>query len=154
MAALTLLGGVAYLLEKSLLELLRSCDGEPAPDRGLPPMMLEEERPPVRPNGGLDGPAEDGSMGELLADGEVDRGWLGGWCEGKPPREKSPAREVDIINYQADAGQIAAPVRLDRWEGGMFMRNVVFDKEEGSKRNNEEPSRWRRSKSLKLPRPR
>ena len=91
----------AYRLEKSRLEPPRSCDGEPAPDRGLPPIMLEEESPPTRPNGGLLlEAAVDGSMGELLADGEPERGWLGVCAE--YPSGKSPGREVDIINYQVD----------------------------------------------------
>ncbi len=85
-------------MEKSLLDPARSCEGEPAPDRGLPPIILEDERPPTIPKGGLALAAVEGSMGELLADGDPERGWLGG-CE-EYPSEKSPDREVDIINYR------------------------------------------------------
>lgn len=59
--------------------------------------MLEDEKPPVKPKGGL----EPWSIGELLVDGEVDRGWLGGreWeCDGKPGGKWSDL-ELDIINY-------------------------------------------------------
>lgn len=69
------------LLEPPVPEPVRSCEGEPAPDRGVPDIMLEEERPPTRPKGGLEEePDPGGSIGELFADGEVERGWLGG-CE-------------------------------------------------------------------------
>lgn len=78
--------GKAYRLEKSLLEPPlpeppRSWLGEPAPERGVPDIMLDEDSPPTSPKGGLEEePDPGGSMGELLAEGDAERGWLGG-CE-------------------------------------------------------------------------
>lgn len=72
--------GGAYLLEKSLPDPARSCEGEPAPERGLPAIKLDDESPPTKPKGGLEFDAAVRSMGELLPEGEVERGWLGG-CE-------------------------------------------------------------------------
>jgi hypothetical protein len=80
--------------------------------------MLEEESPPTRPNGGLLlEAADEGSMGELLADGEPERGWLGVCAE--YPSGKSPGREVDIINYQVD------PMRS---QGRLRSRSVLINR--------------------------
>lgn len=64
--------GRTNLLENRRLEPDISCDGEPAPDRGLLAILPEGLRPPDRPNGEREGGR--GSMGELLAEGEVERG--------------------------------------------------------------------------------
>jgi hypothetical protein len=62
-----------YLLEYSLLELPRSWDGEPAPDRALEAMRTDELTAPGRPKGDL---AEPESMGELFVDGDAERVWF------------------------------------------------------------------------------
>jgi hypothetical protein len=65
-------GGQTNLLENRRLEPGSSCDGEPAPDRELPAILFEGLRPPGKPNGEREGGR--GSMGELLAEGEPERG--------------------------------------------------------------------------------
>jgi hypothetical protein len=61
------------LLEKSLLAVPRSCDGDPLPDLVLFAMLPDAKRPLERlkedrlPDG-------KGSIGELFAEGELERG--------------------------------------------------------------------------------
>jgi len=49
-----------------------SCDGDPVPDRGALDILVDEPRPEESPKGDLMGAAE-GSPGEVLAVGEVER---------------------------------------------------------------------------------
>jgi hypothetical protein len=69
---------VTHLFENNLLEEppVISCEGEPAPDRVLPAILLDEFKPPGRPKGDLSDDPGDGSMGDVLAAvGEVERVW-------------------------------------------------------------------------------
>jgi hypothetical protein len=64
----------AHLFENSLLALLMSWDGEPLPDLGALAMFPACIMPPGMPKG--DRPADGReSIGELLAEGELERGW-------------------------------------------------------------------------------
>lgn len=100
---------LSHLLENSLLEPPISCDGEPAPERGLLVMMPAEDTdtPLGRPKGDLLTPAPGVSTGELLTEGDVERGWLG------KPRGKFSDLEVDIINYLAPPHETGSFYRLD-----------------------------------------
>ncbi len=49
-----------------------SWDGEPAPDRGAPDILVVGARPGDRPKGDLMVPLGDGSFGEVL-EGELER---------------------------------------------------------------------------------
>jgi hypothetical protein len=53
---------------------VRSCDGEPAPDRVVPDIFPDAVIPPGNPKGDLRDELVVGSVGELFADGEPDRG--------------------------------------------------------------------------------
>lgn len=66
---------ITYLLEKGRPTPLRSCDGEPAPDRVAPDILPPEVTPLGKPKGDLKEVPVVGSVGELLAEGEPDRGW-------------------------------------------------------------------------------
>jgi hypothetical protein len=62
-----------HLLEKSLLALPMSWDGDPLPDLGALPILFACMTPLVMPND--DRPADGReSIGELLAEGEFERG--------------------------------------------------------------------------------
>lgn len=61
-------------MEKGLLAPPSSCDGEPAPDRGVPAIFPPDVRPGGKPKGALTEEAPVGSVGELLAEGEPERG--------------------------------------------------------------------------------
>lgn len=50
-----------------------SCDGDPAPDRDVPPILPAEVSPGGKPKGDLIEPAV-GSVGELFALGDPERG--------------------------------------------------------------------------------
>jgi hypothetical protein len=63
----------AYRLENNLLEPLRSCDGEPAPDRVLPAILPEFKAPR---KGDLSEPALEGSVGDVFAVEDPERGKL------------------------------------------------------------------------------
>lgn len=65
--------GSTHLLENSLLEPPRSCDGDPAPERVLPAILPAFNAPR---KGDLRDPVLDGSVGEVLAVEEPDRGRL------------------------------------------------------------------------------
>lgn len=65
--------GHTYLLEKSLADAAMSCDGEPAPEREAPDILAGGLRPGERPKGDLAAPPEEGSSGEELVPGEVER---------------------------------------------------------------------------------
>jgi hypothetical protein len=64
----------AYRLENSLLEPPRSCDGEPAPDRVLPAILPVAFKAPRK--GDLSEPALEGSVGEVFAVEDPERGRL------------------------------------------------------------------------------
>ena len=67
----------AYLLENNLLAPVpRSCDGEPAPDRVLLAILPAEFKPPDNPNGDRNALPLEGSVGEVLAVEEPERGRL------------------------------------------------------------------------------
>lgn len=54
-----------------------SCDGEPAPDRVFPAILPAEFNPPAAsPKGDLGAPPLVGSVGEVLAVDEPERGRL------------------------------------------------------------------------------
>jgi hypothetical protein len=63
----------AYLLENTLLELPKSCEGEPAPDRVLPVIFPAEFKPPGTPKGDRKALVL-ASVGELVAVEAPDRG--------------------------------------------------------------------------------
>jgi hypothetical protein len=56
------------------MALLRSCDGEPAPERVVPAIFPTEDNPPGKENGDLKAKPGTGSVGDWLVPGEVDRG--------------------------------------------------------------------------------
>lgn len=63
------------LFENSRLEPAISCDGEPVPDRVLLDIMLLEFILPGRPKTDL-AVVDKGSIGEFVAEGELERFWL------------------------------------------------------------------------------
>lgn len=63
------------LLENSRLEPAISCDGEPVPDRVLLDIMLLEFILPGSPKTDL-AVVDKGSIGEFVAEGELERFWL------------------------------------------------------------------------------
>jgi hypothetical protein len=67
----------AYLFENNLLApLFSSCDGEPAPDRVLLAILPAELKPPGIPKGDRSALPLEGSVGEVLAVEDPDRGRL------------------------------------------------------------------------------
>lgn len=81
------------------MPLLSSCDGEPAPDRVFPAILPAEFNPPAdNPNGDLNALPLDGSVGEVVAVEEPERGRLTLGC-GKYPRVRCSDLEDDIIDY-------------------------------------------------------
>ena len=54
-----------------------SCDGEPAPDRVLLLILPEEFKPPDSPNGDLNALPLEGSIGDVFAVEDPERGRLG-----------------------------------------------------------------------------
>jgi len=69
-------GCLSYLLENSLLGLPNSCDGEPAPDRALLVIFPAEFKPPDKPKGDLKAFPLDGSVGDVFAVEDPERGRL------------------------------------------------------------------------------
>ena len=64
-----------YLFENNLLALPpSSCDGEPAPDRVLPAILPAEFKPPESPKGDLNALPLEGSVGDVLAVEDPERG--------------------------------------------------------------------------------
>ena len=70
--ALQRVRGITYRLENSRLAAAMSWDGEPAPDRGAPDILLEGARPGERPKGDRTAPADWGSLGDVLV-GDPER---------------------------------------------------------------------------------
>lgn len=66
----------AYLLENNLLAPPSSCDGEPAPDRVLPAILPAEVGPADTPNGDRKALPPDGSVGDVFAVDDPERGRL------------------------------------------------------------------------------
>jgi hypothetical protein len=64
----------SYLLEKSVRAPPSSCDGEPAPDRVLLAILPVELRLPGNPKGDLRALPLEGSVGEVLAVEDPERG--------------------------------------------------------------------------------
>lgn len=81
------------LFENSLLALLSSCDGEPAPERELPAILPTEVRPGGFPKGDLTDEPLGGSIGDVLPVEAPERG-----CSineaGRYPREGWSGLEV------------------------------------------------------------
>ena len=71
------LENVSYLLENNLLAPPSSCEGEPAPDRVFPAILPAAFNPPGNPNGDRSALPLEGSIGEVLAVEEPERGRLG-----------------------------------------------------------------------------
>jgi len=69
-----------YLFENNLLALASSCDGDPAPDRVLPAILPAEFKLPEIPNGDLNALPLEGSVGEVLAVEDPERGRLVAGC--------------------------------------------------------------------------
>ena len=76
LACASTLEGSADLLENNLLALLNSCDGEPAPDRALLAILPAEFKPPDKPKGDLNALPLEGSVGDVLAVEDPERGRL------------------------------------------------------------------------------
>jgi hypothetical protein len=90
---------VRYLLEKSRLDPPISCDGEPAPDRVAPDILVDGVKPGDRPKGDRTEPLGDGSLGDVLGGEFVLLGAADAWG-GYPIVRCSLGRVVlDIINY-------------------------------------------------------
>lgn len=85
-------------MEYSLFEPAKSCDGEPFPDREAAAILADEVRLLGRPKGDLMAPPDEGSLGEELAVGDVERAWPLAACGGYP-MVKCSDLVVDIINY-------------------------------------------------------
>jgi hypothetical protein len=90
-----------YLLENNLLALPpNSCDGEPAPDRVLLAILPAEFKPPDRPKGDRKALPLDGSVGELLAVEEPERGRPVAGV-GRYPKVRCSFLADDIIDYSS-----------------------------------------------------
>jgi len=80
-----------------------SCDGDPAPDRVFPAILPAAFNPPANPKGDLNPlPLAGGSVGEVLAVDEPERGRLALGC-GKYPSVRCSDLEDDIIDYSVPA---------------------------------------------------
>lgn len=71
-----------------------SCDGEPAPDRVLLAILPAEVKLPETPNGDLKAFPLEGSVGELLAVEDAERG-------GRYPNVRCSDLADDIIDYSS-----------------------------------------------------
>ena len=87
-------------MDRNLLPLPSSCDGEPAPDRVFPAILLADDNPPANPKGDLNALPAEASVGEVLAVDEPERGRLALGC-GKYPSVRCSDLEDDIIDYSA-----------------------------------------------------
>jgi hypothetical protein len=94
------LGGSSYLLENNRLALPNSCDGDPAPDRALLAILPAEFKPPDRPKGDLNALPLEGSVGEVFAVEDPERGRLTAGV-GRYPSVKCSDLEDDIIDYSS-----------------------------------------------------
>lgn len=113
----SLSGGSPYLLENSLLALPNSCDGDPAPDRALLAILPAEFKPPDKPKGDLNALPLEGSVGEVFAVEDPERGRLTAGV-GRYPSVKCSDLADDIIDYSSTKG----PPYLAREMAGRCMR--------------------------------
>lgn len=105
------------LLENSLPDPDKSCEGEPAPDRVVPAILLPVGLSvPDMPNGDLTADAPDDSMGDcdlaelVVVVGEAERPWLvAGW-----PKLRYSDLALDIIDYSSDLHSEMPPL----YDGG------------------------------------
>jgi hypothetical protein len=103
-----------YLFEKGLAVPPSSCDGEPAPDREAPAILPDDVIPGGKPNGVLKVALAVGSVGELLAVGEPERGCR--TADGRYPRVGCSDLE-DVIIDSSRLGQPCAfvgPLECDK----------------------------------------
>lgn len=105
------------LLENSLLALPNSCDGDPAPDRALLAILPAEFKPPDKPKGDLNALPLEGSVGEVFAVEDPERGRLTAGV-GRYPSVKCSDLADDIIDYSSTKG----PPYLAREMAGRCMR--------------------------------
>jgi len=96
---------IAYLFEKGLAAPPSSCDGEPAPDREAPVIFPDDVIPGGKPKGDLKVALAVGSVGELLAVGEPERGCR--TADGRYPRVGCSDLE-DVIIDTSRLGQPCA----------------------------------------------
>jgi hypothetical protein len=110
-------GRSSYLLENNLLALPSSCDGDPAPDRALLAILPAEFKPPDRPKGDLNALPLEGSVGDVFAVEDPERGRLTAGV-GRYPSVRCSDLADDIIDYSSTK----CPPYLAREMAGRCMR--------------------------------
>jgi hypothetical protein len=110
-----------HLFENSLLVLPRSCDGEPAPDRVFPAILLAEFNAPGSPKGDLKALPLGGSVpvGEVFAVEEPERG-RGMACCGRYPKVRCSDLADDIIDYPVHQKSLESCPRDGSMVVGMY----------------------------------
>jgi hypothetical protein len=114
-------GGSSYLLENNLLALPNSCDGDPAPDRALLAILPAEFKPPDKPKGDLNALPLEGSVGDVFAVEDPERGRLTAGV-GRYPSVRCSDLADDIIDYSSTK----CPSYLAREMAGRCMRMYVL----------------------------
>jgi len=114
-------GGSSYLLENNLLALPNSCDGDPAPDRALLAILPAEFKPPDKPKGDLNALPLEGSVGDVFAVEDPERGRLTAGV-GRYPSVRCSDLADDIIDYSSTK----CPSYLAREMAGRCLRMYVL----------------------------
>lgn len=109
------------LLENNLLALPNSCDGDPAPDRALLAILPAEFKPPDKPKGDLNALPLEGSVGDVFAVEDPERGRLTAGV-GRYPSVRCSDLADDIIDYSSTK----CPSYLAREMAGRCMRMYVL----------------------------